>query len=867
MKKSLKGIAVLLCAASPFMAGTLQAQSIKITPGYITIGVGQKVQYTASTTGLSDTSVSWYVGSTKGGNSTYGTITQAGLYTAPATIPSNSITVTARGSDNITTATVYVNVAPPGPVVTSLTPNPVTSGNATLTLTGTGFKAGGSMLCNGVQLSAVVTATTATGGAWIPSSATTMTCSLSNPGTLYSTPITVPVVAPSSGGTGSGGTGSTGSAPVVSPSTVTVVLGATQQFSASGATSWSATSGTVSSTGLYTAPAVMPVSGTDTVTATNSTGSGTAKVTLISNVPPTITSISSASLPLGAFSTTITGSGFVATTTAALGSATLTVNKASSTSTTLVVSGFATNSGAVNLVVSNGSIASAPYQVQVGIANALVSAATARRFLEQAAFGPTPTEASHVQQVGLQGWLNEQFAMTPVSNYNAIITSSQGGLTSNFLANAVTNPDQLRQRVAFALSQIFVTSINKLIWNQSVIPYQQMLMADAFGNYRQLLADVTLSPGMGQFLDMANNAKATPGSGNVANENYAREVLQLFSIGTKILNPDGSAQVDSNNLPVPTYSQFTVTEFARVFTGWTYAPAAGQPIIWGAYITQNGPMVPYAPMHDSGSKTLLNGLNVPAGLSPQQDLDAALDNIFNHSNVGPFIGKQLIQHLVKSNPSPAYVQRVAAVFADNGQGVRGDLQAVITAILLDPEARANDNGGNDQVSDGHLQEPALFIPAIYRAFGGTMSNQNYFPYDMQNLNEDIYNPPSVFNYFSPFFHAPGSALFGPEFQIDTPNNAVYRANLIWNIIASSWNVSVQSYGPGTQIDFTPFVSLASTPATLADALDLTLTHGTMPPALKTMVINAITAETNGNVFRVQTGIYTILASGYYNVWH
>lgn len=871
MKSRFSHPAFALCIAAPFVSCIAQAQSIAISPGYTTIGVNQTVQYTAATTGLMDAKVTWSVVGVVGGNSTYGTITQAGLYTAPASIPANGITVSAASPDGKTSAIVYVAVAPPGPVITGISPNPVTAGNATIKVTSTGIQTYATMLCNGVQLGGTtLTATSITGGVYLPKGTTSLTCAIRNPATTLGAPFTVPVIAASggtSGGGSGGGGGGAGSAPVVAPANATVVLAATQQFAAPGATSWSAVSGTVTPAGLYTAPTAMPASGTDTVTATNATGSGVGHVTLVSSVPPTILSIVSPTLPLGVFSTTITGTGFTKVSTVTLGSATLTVNAAASTATTLAVSGFANASGAVNLVVSNAGIASLPFQVQVGIANAQVSAATARRFLEQAAFGPTPAEASHVQQVGLQGWLNEQFALAPVTNYNNIAAQSQGGLTANFLANATTNSDQLRQRVAFALSQIFVTSVSKLIWNQSVIPYQQMLMADAFVNYRQILGDVTLSPAMGQYLDMANNAKAAPGSGSVANENYAREILQLFSIGTKILNQDGSAQVDSNNLPVASYSQFTVTEFARVFTGWTYAPPPNQPVQWGAYITQNGPMVSYAPMHDAGAKTLLNAYADPAGLSPQQDLAGALDNIFNHPNVGPFIGKQMIEHLVKSNPSPAYVTRIAAVFADNGQGVRGDMKAVITAILLDPEARANDNGGNDQVTDGHLQEPALFIPAIYRAFGGTVSPQNYFPYDMTNLNQDIYNPASVFNYFSPFFHAPGTPLLGPEFQIDTPNNAVYRANLVWNMINNSWNNPVQGYGPGTQLDFTPFVLLAASPSVLADALDLTLTHGTMPPALKTIVINAITSETNGNIFRVQTGIYTILSSGYYNVWH
>jgi Protein of unknown function (DUF1800) len=287
---------------------------------------------------------------------------------------------------------------------------------------------------------------------------------------------------------------------------------------------------------------------------------------------------------------------------------------------------------------------------------------------------------------------------------------------------------------------------------------------------------------------------------------------------------------------------------------------------WNDYINPAGPMVVYASEHDAGSKQLINGYAEAGGLSPQQDLSNTLDNIFNHPNVGPFVGKILIQHLVKSNPSPAYVQRVAAAFADNGSGVRGDMHAVLTAILLDPEARANDNGGSDQPGDGHLQEPVLFIAGMFRAFGGTMSNQNYFAYDLTNMSQDIYNAPSVFNYYAPSFVPPGSALLGPEFQILTPDAAVLRANLVANLFFSYSN-PVLNYGPGTNIGITPFVALASNPATLVAALDLTLTHGAMPALMKQAVVTAVTNDTSGNLSRVETGAWLILSSSYYNVWH
>jgi uncharacterized protein (DUF1800 family) len=393
-----------------------------------------------------------------------------------------------------------------------------------------------------------------------------------------------------------------------------------------------------------------------------------------------------------------------------------------------------------------------------------------------------------------------------------------------------------------------------------------MLLADAFTNYRQIMGDVTLSPAMGQYLDMANNAQAVPAAGSLANENYARELMQLFTIGTNMLNPDGSIQYDINHLPIPTYSQFTVTEFARVYTGWTYAPPPGQAAVFGSYISSYGPLAPVAAEHDAGSKQLLNGYVSPAGITPLQDLNNALDNIFNHPNMGPFVGIRLIQHLVKSNPSPAYVSRVAAAFNNNGQGVRGDMTAVVTAVLLDPEARANDNGGADLPTDGHLQEPALFISGMVRAFGGQMNDQNYYSSDLANLGQDLFNPPSVFNYYAPNYGVPGTALTGGEFQIDTPNNAIVRSNVV-NTLFSQYSNPVQTYGPGVTVDLTAFVPLASTPATLVSALDLTLTHGVMPASMKSAIVSAITADTLGNLHRVENACYLILTSSYYNVWH
>jgi uncharacterized protein (DUF1800 family) len=575
----------------------------------------------------------------------------------------------------------------------------------------------------------------------------------------------------------------------VTPATTNVVLSGTQQFTATGQANvtWSASAGSISATGLFTAPSVMPVLNTVTITAKGSGNqTGTAMVTL------------------------------------------------------------------------------------TGVANPQMTSAAAHRFLEQAAFGPTPGDVAHLQAIGYQAWLNEQFAMAPVSNYNAALVSSQEGIPTLFLANAVTNPDQLRQKVGFALSQITVISITKLIWNNNIVPFENLLLNDAFTNYRQILGDVTLAPSMGYYLDMANNAAANPGAGTVANENYAREIMQLFSIGTSMLNPDGSRQTDPSGNLIPTYNQTNVTELARVFTGWTFAPASGSPQ-WGINVdgntNMNVPMVAIPAFHDAGSKSLLNGFVSPAGISPAQDLQGALDNLFNHPNVGPFISKQLIQHLVKSNPSPAYVARVVAAFNNNGNNVRGDMKAVITAILLDAEARANDNGGNDQPTDGHLQEPALYLTGIVRALNGQMNSQNYFATDLAVMGQDIFNPASVFNYYSPSYGIPSTALKGGEFQIFNTFTSIYRANLISGLF-SNYSDPVQTYGPGTTVDLTPYMPLVANPPALVNALDNALTGGVLPASLKQIVASAVQADAGTTTLhQVQTALYLILTSNYYNVWH
>ena len=808
-------------ASATVTLAALVPQTISPTSASVTLGKTQ--QFTSSG------ATSW--------TATAGTISSSGLYTAPATMPSSTtVTVTATGPNGSASAVVTLLPIPPQ----SIKPTAVTLDlGASQQFTSAGAT-GWTAIYGTVSSTGVYTAPTI----WPSSGLDTVTAN--GPGGSASAAVTVINSVPTT----------------ISPVSASVLLGGTQQFTSNTGTTWTASYGTVSSTGLYTAPAALPTSNSDTVTVTGIGGTASASIALLAPTP-TITAVGSgAQLPLGVFSATITGTGFIANTVASLNGTALSTSYSSANS--LTISGFTSQSGSATVAVNNGSQSSPGFTVQIGVPNALVGSAAARRFLEQAAFGPTPTDADTVQAMGYPAWIAAQFAMPQISNYNPVL-NDQGGMPQVFLANAVSNSDQLRQKVAFALSQIFVTSLDKLIWNTNMVAYQNALLADAFGNYRQIMEDVTLSPAMGQYLDMGNNAMADPTTGSVANENYARELMQLFTIGTAQLNPDGTVKYDSNNLPIPTYSQFTVTEFARVFTGWTYAPLPGNTPYWGEYYNA-GNMIPWPSEHDAGSKQLLNGYVAPAGLSPQADVDGALDNIFAHPNVGPFVSRLLIQHLVKSNPSPAYVGRVAAAFNNNGNGVRGDMQATVTAILMDPEARANDNGGNDLPTDGHLQEPGLFLAGMVRAFGGTMNSGNYYQQDMANMGQDLFASPSVFNYYSPTYVVPGTTLMGGEFQIFTPNNAIIRANEVSNLFGN-WGSPLLSYGPGTTIDITPFVPLAANPATLVNALDLTLTHGVMPAAMKSAILAAVSANTDGSLRQVQQACYLILTSNYYNVWH
>ncbi len=511
------------------------------------------------------------------------------------------------------------------------------------------------------------------------------------------------------------------------------------------------------------------------------------------------------------------------------------------------------------------------------------------RFMEQATFGPTAALDYRLRRIGIGPYVAEQLDLPypgiPYPNVlpqpiNPPANCLQGTdcfrdnytmypMQRWFYQDALYGQAQIRRRVSWALGQIFVVSGIDIPQPGQYLPYVKVLDRHAFGNYRELLTEMTLNPGMGQYLDMASSTRTNP------NENYAREILQLFSVGLYKLNLDGTLMLDQNNNPIPTYDQNVVNGFTEVFTGWRLC-VSGCPNSVPGVPNFIDPMVLVAANHDTTSKLLMNGVTLPAGQTGDQDLQMALDNIFYHPNVGPFIGKQLIQHLVTSDPTPAYVARVAAVFNNNGTGLRGDLKAVVRAILLDPEARGDVK--NDP-NYGYLKEPVLHVTNILRQFNVRAANgaagsfsDGYINPQTQALSQDVFRAPSVFNYYPPDYIVPVSNIRGPEFYIMTTSTALRRANfvntIVFNTIAATTppNTLIPN---GTSIDLSEMQALATadtTGAQLVEALNKKLMHGTMSTAARNIITNAVLAvPTTNPLLRARTAVYLVATSSQYQV--
>lgn len=508
----------------------------------------------------------------------------------------------------------------------------------------------------------------------------------------------------------------------------------------------------------------------------------------------------------------------------------------------------------------------------------------ATRLLKQASFGPTPAEIDRVTAMGTNAWLTEQFAAnasrftprayTPQTRPDTCVNNTALPVTPTsycqrdnytlfptqleFYKQAITGDDQLRQRVAWALSQFFVISVTDVNLPYGMGDYQQMLRDNAFANFRTLLEKVTLHPAMGRFLDMANNKKTTA-TGISPNENYAREVLQLFSQGVNLLNDDGTEKKGQDGLPIEAYTQDEIKGFAKVFTGWTYPTLAGTTPTTGLNGSNlAGTMETRDNFHDTGTKDLLGSAVAPAGASTFADMTGALDNIFNYANVPPFVAKFMIQKLVTGQPSAGYVQRVANVFKDNGSGVRGDMKAVVTAILTDIEARG---AAKYEPSYGHLNEPVLMITNLARALSA--KTDGYAFYNSGGpMAQGVYSAPSVFNYYPPDYVIASSGVISPEFGIFNSTTALSRINFAQSTLYGSIGVSTALYGAtGTQFDWTPFTSVATDSNALLDRVNEIMFSGKLTVTTRALMKTAIDAvPVSDPTGRARAALYLSIAA-------
>ena len=523
------------------------------------------------------------------------------------------------------------------------------------------------------------------------------------------------------------------------------------------------------------------------------------------------------------------------------------------------------------------------------------------RFMEQATFAPRAETEARIRSVGLPAWLSEQmeekrdangairyssfpYPVLPLRSTNPINCDgsclrdnyTMYPLQNWFFREAIYGEDQqLRRRVSWALHQIWVVSGRETVQPSRILPYLEILDRNAFGNYRDLMREMTLNPAMGNYLDMAISTRQAP------NENYAREILQLFSVGLYMMNQDGTLQRNSEGNPIPTYDQSVVNGFTKLFTGWTFCNQGCRYSDFGI-VNFRDPLILNPANHDTGEKQVLSYPGaismIPANQNPQDDFEQALDNIFYHPNVAPFVSKLLIQQLVTSNPTPTYVERVANVFNDNGNGVRGDLKAVVKAILLDPEARGNIKTDPDY---GKLREPVLFVTNIIRPMNPVAGNgagaacqglsDGVLNGVTSILDQDVFNPPSVFNYYPMDYALQNSNLVAPEFGIFSTGTALKRPNFANRMYFGGGIVidRLNNVLCGTKIDLTRAVTLIEQDLSgglLVDTLNREMLHGSMSPQVRAHILSAVQAVAAANKLkRAQTAFYLIATSPQFQV--
>lgn len=508
------------------------------------------------------------------------------------------------------------------------------------------------------------------------------------------------------------------------------------------------------------------------------------------------------------------------------------------------------------------------------------------RLADQASFGATEALLADLQAQGAEAWVTAQLALRTsryTSGADGAIhrhagpgaycddrgpeclqeAASTAPLLTDFYRNALDQPDQLRQRVAFALQQIVVVSGRNLQGTYGFRNYYNDLLDNALGNYRDLLRRVALSPVMGDYLTFVNNDRDAP------NENFGRELMQLFSIGTCALEPDGSL---TSGHCIPTYTNETVRNYAFALTGWTY-PAGGarRPGCAPAglnCLSYDGDLVAAPAFHDPNARPLLSGRTVPAGSSPEQALEVVLDSLMAHPNIGPFIGRQLILHLVTSNPAPDYVARVAAAFdtgrhGSAGSGVKGDLAATVHAVLLDPAARTE----GDPARAGQLREPALLFTGVLRGLGGHTDGGVLGPVWGEPMRQHLFRPTSVFNYYRPGYPVPGTDLEGPEFGIHGEGAAIARLNFLDSLLGTGADPAA-----ATAVDPTAFLDAADDPAALVDRLAGIAIGAPLPEPARGRAIDAVAVHAPGGdagdtwrADRVRTAAYLVYAAPDYQV--
>jgi uncharacterized protein (TIGR03437 family) len=652
----------------------------------------------------------------------------------------------------------------------------------------------------------------------------------------------------------------------LTPGTSTIRLGATLSFAAKvvntgnqtvawqvdGVTGGNATVGSISATGLYTTPPSLPQSSAILIAAISQEDpTAQASVTInLENAVPRVTSVTPGTLNPGTANITVTGTGFASGALVYLAGTALPTTFVSPTQVTATATVVMPVGRLAAVKVTNpnpGAATSVPLAVPVRVANEAIDYADAVRFLQMATWGPTPQDVVNLQTMGQQAWLAAQFAQAASTWPDPDSTTENvTRLQTAFWNVALTGGDQLRQRIALALGELMVVSAITDTTFQQMVAYQRTLGGYAFDTYRNALNAMTLNAAMGDYLNMVNNARATATTS--ANENYARESMQLFTLGLVQLQPNGLA-VLVNGITVPEYDQATVAAMAKVMTGWTYGETPGYASLWTNIPYYFEPMIAFENYHDPTAKTLNFPIpcTIAAGGTAESDLSAAYDCIFQQANVAPNIAFRLIQHFVESSPSPAYVNRVANAWQMSG----GSLQSVITAILTDPEAQTP--------GTGKLTEPFLYATNLLRALNATITAPDALTGQSTNMGQTPLSPPTVFSFFSPAYVIPNltPTTLAPEFQTLNASTALARANFAWDAVSNA-------ISSGLSINLANLQDLANNPADLVEAINQALFRGEMDGNVRSILTTAASAS-NTLSARVRSALYAAAASPQYQV--